>query len=111
MGHGAGSGARSTSPKPLAGEKWLIHDVFLGPLHYTLLARHQNARGFAVCILLSPHFSGQIPWTLFKPYSGEPPIESVETFSKQRLNKEVEEGIAKETNGPGHLIGLFHLKL
>lgn len=111
LGEGWSRADRSTSLDPPAGETWLIHDAFLGPLYYTLLDQHQNARGFAVCILLSPHFGGQISWTLFKPYSEEPPIESMEAFSKQCLSKEVEEGIVKGMDEPGDLTGLFHLML
>lgn len=111
LGGGRSEAGGGTSVQPPASEKWLIHGMFLGPLRYTLLVWHQNARGFAVCILLSPHFGGQIPRTLFKPYSDELRIESVETFSEQRLNKEVEEGIAKGTDGLGDVIDLFHLTL
>lgn len=100
----------STSPKPLAGDKWLIYGVFLGPPHCNLLAWHQRERGFAVCILLSTCFTGQIPWTLSKPYGGEPPMESVEAFSKRHLNEEIED-TAKGKDGPGELIGLFHHKV
>lgn len=52
VAHGADGGARSRmvvaggspSPKPLAGEKWLIHGVSLGPLLCNLLAWHQRER-------------------------------------------------------------------
>lgn len=109
LGVGQSGAGWSTYSEPLAGEKWLTHDMFLGPQHYTLLAWHQYRRGFAIHILLSPVFSGRIPPTLYKLYSGEPPIESVEAFPKWNLNKKVKESVASRTDGPGDLIGLFYL--
>lgn len=89
----------------------LIHGLLLSLLHFIPLAQHQEARGFAVCVLLSQHLGVHVSWTSLKPYSDEPPVESVETFSMQGLSNEVEEGIANEMDRLGDLTCLFHLTL
>lgn len=51
-GEGWSRAGRSTSLNPPAREKWLIHDVFLGPLYYTLMDQHRNIRGFSLVTTL-----------------------------------------------------------
>lgn len=116
VGHGAGDGARNGTVRarrehfPEASNRWETADSGCVPGASALHPAGPAPKRKRLCCL-HPHFGGQIPRTLFKPYSDEPPIESMETFSEQRLNKEVEESIAEGTDGPSDLIGLFHLTL